>query len=145
MDKAMILGTGEELITGKVVDTNSSYIADQLFSVGVEVVAILKFGDEKERLLWAFHHAAELGNLIIGTVGLGPTADDLTTETVAQFLGRPLDLHKDIAEALKHKFALHNDMMLTGTRDSNRFPRKSRVGSPVCHSNPVAKAQRHAG
>ena len=104
MDKAVILSTGEELITGKVVDTNSSYIADKLFFLGVEVIAILKVGDNRERLLWAFHHAAELGDLIIGTGGLGPTVDDLTTETVAQFLGRPLELHEDVATALKRRF-----------------------------------------
>lgn len=92
------------MITGKVVDTNSSYIADQLFFLGVEVIAILKVGDNRERLLWAFHHAAELGDLTIGTGGLGPTVDDLTTETVARFLDRPLKLHEDVATALKRRF-----------------------------------------
>ncbi len=104
MDKAVILSTGDELITGRVVDTNSSTIADKLYSLGLEVVAILKVGDTKERLLWALRHGVELGELIIGTGGLGPTADDLTTEVVAEFLGRKLEMDENVAEALKRRF-----------------------------------------
>ena len=104
MDKVVILSTGDELITGRVVDTNSSTIADKLYSLGLEVVAILKVGDTKERLLWALRHGVELGELIIGTGGLGPTADDLTTEVVAEFLGRKLEMDENVAEALKRRF-----------------------------------------
>ncbi len=80
---AVIVSTGDELTTGKVVDTNSTFVADRLFAAGIKVVAVLKVGDDPERLLWAFGQASGLGELIIGTGGLGPTADDLTT-----FLGR---------------------------------------------------------
>ena len=62
---AVILSTGDELTTGKVVDTNSAVIADQLFSLGVKVAAVLKVGDDPNRLLWAFARASELGDLII--------------------------------------------------------------------------------
>ncbi|MGE5817144.1 MAG: molybdopterin-binding protein, partial [Deltaproteobacteria bacterium] len=79
--KVVILSTGDELTTGKVVDTNSAVIADGVFSIGLRVVAVLKVGDDREKLLWALDQARELGDLIIGTGGLGPTADDLTTET----------------------------------------------------------------
>ena len=51
IDKAIILSTGDELITGRIVDTNSAAIADRLFSAGVEVAAILKVGDDREKLL----------------------------------------------------------------------------------------------
>ncbi len=127
MDKAVILSTGEELITGKVVDTNSSYIADKLFFLGVEVVAILKVGDNRERLLWAFDHAAELGDLIIGTGGLGPTVDDLTTETVARFLGRPLELHEDVATALKRRFEDRGRPWTENNLKQAQFPEGAKV------------------
>jgi nicotinamide-nucleotide amidase len=101
---AVILSTGDELTTGKVIDTNSTFIADQLFAAGVKVAAVLKVGDEREKLLWAFHQARELGDLIIGTGGLGPTADDLTTELVAEFLGCTLMLDDTVAAGLKKRF-----------------------------------------
>jgi len=102
---AVILSTGDELTTGKVVDTNSAFIADRLFTVGVKVAAVLKVGDDREKLLWAMHQGSELGDIIIGTGGLGPTADDLTTELVAEFLGRKLITNEAVANALKQRFA----------------------------------------
>jgi nicotinamide-nucleotide amidase len=102
--KAVILSTGDELMTGRVVDTNSAYIADRLYSLGLEVVAILKVGDTKERLLGALQHGLELGELVIGTGGLGPTADDLTTEVVAEYFARPLKMDEQVAAALKRRF-----------------------------------------
>ena len=53
IEKAVILSTGDELTTGKVVDTNSTVIAEQLFSLGIKVAAVLKVGDEPDKLLWA--------------------------------------------------------------------------------------------
>ncbi|HSK31214.1 MAG TPA: molybdopterin-binding protein, partial [Candidatus Limnocylindria bacterium] len=102
---AVILSTGDELTTGKVVDTNSTFIADQLFAAGIRVAAVLKVGDDREKLRWAFRQARELGDLLIGTGGLGPTADDLTTELVAEFLGRELILDESVAASLKDRFA----------------------------------------
>jgi len=102
---AVILSTGDELTTGKVVDTNSTFIADRLFAAGVKVAAVLKVGDEREKLHWAFRQARELGDLVIGTGGLGPTADDLTTELVAEFLGCKLMLDETVAAGLKKRFA----------------------------------------
>jgi nicotinamide-nucleotide amidase len=105
IDNAVILSTGDELTTGRVVDTNSAAIADRLFAAGVEVAAVLKVGDDREKLLWAFGQARNLGDLIIGTGGLGPTADDLTTEMVGEFLGCKLKRDEAVATALKQRFA----------------------------------------
>ena len=101
---AVILSTGDELTTGKVVDTNSAFIADRLFALGIRVAAVIKVGDDREKLLWAFGQARELGDVVIGTGGLGPTADDLTTETVSEFLGVKTKLDDGVAAALKARF-----------------------------------------
>jgi nicotinamide-nucleotide amidase len=102
--RAAILSTGDELTTGKVIDTNSAFIADRLFSIGIKVAAVLKVGDDREALLWAMREAADLGEIIIGTGGLGPTEDDLTSEVVAEFLGCPLVQNEEIAAALRKRF-----------------------------------------
>lgn len=101
---AVILSTGDELLTGRVVDTNSAFIAEGLFLHGIKVSAVLKIGDERDKLLWAFERALELGDLIIGTGGLGPTADDLTTELVAEYLGRKLIPNEQVAGSLRRRF-----------------------------------------
>jgi nicotinamide-nucleotide amidase len=105
MPRAVILSTGDELTSGRVVDTNSAYIADKLYGLGFDVAAVLKVGDDRERLLWALASAVSLGEIIIGTGGLGPTSDDLTNEVVAEFLGQRLVLHQSVVEGLKQRFA----------------------------------------
>ncbi|HET7004506.1 MAG TPA: molybdopterin-binding protein, partial [Candidatus Binatia bacterium] len=104
IETAVIVSTGEELTSGKVVDTNSTFIADRLFAVGVRVAAVIKVGDDREKLLWAFSQARELGDIVVGTGGLGPTADDLTAEVVAEFLGSKTKLDEGVAAALKARF-----------------------------------------
>ena len=122
IEKAVILSTGDELITGRVVDTNSSYIADKLYGLGLEVAAVLKVGDTRERLLWALRHGLELAELVIGTGGLGPTTDDLTTEVVAEFLGRQLKMDEGVAEALRRRFASRGMEMTPNNLKQALFP-----------------------
>src|SRR5262245_29320472 len=107
IERAVVLSTGDELTTGKVVNTNSSAIADNLFAIGVEVAAVLTVSDDREKLHWALHRACELGDLVIGTGGLGPTADYLTNEVAAEFLGSQLIQDKRVAESLKRRFEAH--------------------------------------
>lgn len=122
IEKAVILSTGDELTTGRVVDTNSAYIADKLNGLGIEVVAVLKVGDTRERLLWAVKNAVELGDLVIGTGGLGPTTDDLTTEVVAEFFGRSLRMDESVAEGLKRRFAARGVEMPPNNLKQALFP-----------------------
>lgn len=103
-DIAVILSTGDELTSGKVIDTNSAAIAERLYAAGIRVAAVIKVGDDREKLIWALERARELGDLIIGSGGLGPTADDLTTEVVAEFLGRRTIQNEAVADGLKSRF-----------------------------------------
>ena len=55
--RAAILSTGDELTTGRIADTNASWIADKLFELGIDVVAIVAVGDYADRLAWAWRKA----------------------------------------------------------------------------------------
>jgi len=132
---AVILSTGDELTTGKVIDTNSAFIADRLFGAGIRVAAVLKVGDERDKLLWALAQARELGELIIGTGGLGPTADDLTTEVVAEFIGKSLVTDQSTAAALKRRFAARAIPWTANNLKQARFPE----GAAII-PNPVGSA-----
>ena len=103
--KAVVLSTGDELTTGRIVDTNASWLADKLFEIGVDLVAVLTVGDYPERLEWAWRRALELGDVVISTGGIGPTADDLTSETVAAVLGVPLVEDAPSADRIRRFFA----------------------------------------
>lgn len=135
MKSAVILSTGDELTTGKVVDTNSAMIAERLYAIGVPVAAVLKVGDDRARLVWAFEQARSLGDLIIGTGGLGPTADDLTTAVVAEFLGSPLILNETIAAALKESFRARGISWTENNLKQAYFPENA-----IIIPNPVGTA-----
>jgi nicotinamide-nucleotide amidase len=133
--RAVVLSTGDELTTGKVIDTNSSTIADCLFAAGIEVAAVLTVGDRKEKLHWAIRQGRELAELIIGTGGLGPTADDLTTEVVAEFLGCQLIQDEQVAQTLKRRFKARGIAWTPNNLKQARFPKGS-----VIVPNPVGTA-----
>lgn len=125
--RAVVLSTGDELVTGKVIDTNSAAIADHLSLLGLEIVAILKIGDDREKLAWALQRGRELGDLIIGTGGLGPTADDLTAEVVAQFLGCGLKKNEKVARSLRRRFKSRRLPWTANNLKQALFPEKSTI------------------
>jgi nicotinamide-nucleotide amidase len=127
IERAAILSTGDEITTGKVVDTNSNYIADKLVEAGVDIVTILTVGDVAERIIWAWHQAIEKADVIISTGGIGPTADDLTTELVAKVAGVDLFFSEEDADRIRRLFASLNRPMPENNLKQAHFP----VGSVI--------------
>ena len=120
--RAAILSTGDELTTGRITDTNASWIADKLFELGIDVVAILAVGDYPDRLTWAWRKAMALADVVVSTGGIGPTVDDLTTETVAEVLGVPLALDQPSVDRIRGFFAARGIDMPENNVKQARFP-----------------------
>ena len=87
-----ILSTGDEVLTGQIVDTNAAFLADQMGSLGFEVVRHTTVGDDRAMLAAAFRQLGASADVVLCTGGLGPTVDDLTTEVTAEVLGAELRL-----------------------------------------------------
>jgi len=102
--KAEIIAVGSELLTPDRLDTNSLFLTEELNRLGIEVVRKSIVGDNRDDLSAAFHEALERVELIIASGGLGPTEDDLTRETVADLLGRKLQLNKEILQYIEGRF-----------------------------------------
>lgn len=101
---AAILATGDEIVGGRTVDTNSSWLADRLAALGIDVVAFLAVADDPGRIAWAWRSAVDQADLVISTGGLGPTVDDLTSETLARVAGAQLVLDEEQAAVLREFF-----------------------------------------
>jgi competence/damage-inducible protein CinA-like protein len=122
IEKAVIVSTGDELTSGLTVDTNSNWLADKLFEIGIDLLAVITVGDDAERIRWAFERGLDLADLVIATGGLGPTADDLTTETLALTLGRELVLDQQVVEQIRQLFrSISREMPENNIRQA-RFP-----------------------
>ncbi len=122
IQRAFILSTGDELTTGKVVDTNSNYLADKLQEIGLDLAGIITVGDDPERLEWAWKTAMERADVVISTGGIGPTADDLTTETVARLTGKKLWFDNETADKMRRLFASGGRRMPENNLKQAMFP-----------------------
>jgi nicotinamide-nucleotide amidase len=127
IQRAVILSTGDEITTGKVVDSNSSYLADKLNEIGVDLIAVLTVGDVPERLEWAWKTAMAMGDVVISTGGIGPTADDLTTETVARITGKKLWRDEPSVEKMKRLFASVGRQMPENNIKQALFPETAEI------------------
>lgn len=91
---AEILCVGTELLLGDIVNTNAAYLAKELALLGIGCYYQTVVGDNPERLKASLSLALSRADIVITTGGLGPTYDDLTKETVAEYFGLPMELHK---------------------------------------------------
>src|SRR3954451_20470322 len=99
-----IICTGDEVLTGKIVNTNFSYMAQKLEDVGLGVVWETTVGDDRDTLLAAFRLAASRADAVIVNGGLGPTVDDLSQEIAAQAAGVELVLHEEWLKTMESFF-----------------------------------------
>ncbi len=109
--KAEIISIGSEITTGSVLNTNSKFIANRLLEIGIETYYHTSVDDNEDRLIKVIRTALDRVNLIITTGGLGPTADDLSKETISQALGIELESDSAMEEDLKSKFMRINQEM----------------------------------
>ncbi|WP_027125346.1 competence/damage-inducible protein A [Gelidibacter mesophilus] len=98
---AEIITIGDEILIGQIVDTNSAFIAKQLNKIGVSVYQITSVQDDREHILKSFREAEENANIIIITGGLGPTKDDITKKTIAEYFNDTLVRDDAVTENVK--------------------------------------------
>ena len=83
--KAEIITIGDEILIGQIVDNNSQWIGVELNKIGVSVYQITTIQDERQHILDALKEAQERADIVILTGGLGPTKDDITKRTIADY------------------------------------------------------------
>jgi len=122
-----ILSTGDELLTGQVVDTNSTWLMDRLWDLGVMVRRKTLVGDDRPDLLAAIRETTGRADLVVMSGGMGPTEDDLTSECVAAVLGVPLEHHAPSLAAIEERFRRFGRPMTPNNAKQARFPRGAEV------------------
>lgn len=120
---AAVVAVGSELLTPHKTDTNSLFIADGLGAIGIRLLQKLVVGDEPEGLTQALQYATRLADLVVVTGGLGPTADDVTRETVAAHFSLPLEESADVIEVMRARFAARGLEMPAINRRQAQVPR----------------------
>src|SRR5436305_9941619 len=127
-----IICTGDEVLTGKIVNTNFSYMAQKLEDVGLSVRWGTTVGDDRDTLLAAFLHAGERADAVIVNGGLGPTVDDLSQEIAAQAAGVDLVLHEEWLEKMESFFSRRARTMPPNNRKQAMLPATAEmIDNPV--------------
>ncbi len=103
--RAEVIAVGSEMLTPTHVDTNSLFITERLNELGIDLQGKGIAGDDRDVLKAIVSDSLARTDLLILTGGLGPTDDDLTREVVADVIGRPLEYHAHIFEAIEMRFA----------------------------------------
>ena len=109
---AEIITIGDEILIGQVVDTNSAWMAQKLNEAGISVKQISSVSDDRQHILDALQLAAQRADLIILTGGLGPTKDDITKKTLAEYFNTGLRCDEISLENVKNIFAKYKRPML---------------------------------
>ena len=122
-----ILATGDELLTGQVVDTNSAWLMDRLWDLGVMVRRKTLVGDDRQDILAALAEITARAELVVMSGGLGPTEDDLTSECVAAALGAPLEEDAASLEEIRRRFERLGRTMTPNNAKQARFPRGATI------------------
>ncbi len=120
---AEVLSIGNEVISGRILDTNAQWLSRRLEEVGYRVRFHTAVGDDAEDLIEAFRRAAGRVDLVVATGGLGPTEDDLTRDALAAAFHLPLEINVEALDQIRALFARRNRVMPQRNELQARFPR----------------------
>ena len=130
-----VICTGDEVLTGKIVNTNFSYISQKLEDFGLSVRWETTVGDDRESLLLAFQLAGQRADAVIVNGGLGPTIDDLSQEIAAEAAGVGLVLSEQWLARMEDYFRRRSRVMPPNNRKQAMLP----AGAEVV-DNPIGTA-----
>jgi nicotinamide-nucleotide amidase len=127
-----ILCTGDEILTGKTINTNYSHMARRLGDAGLTVHWGTTVGDDRESLLTAFRQAGERADAVIVNGGLGPTVDDLSQEVAAEACGVPLVLSEHWMKRMEESYARRGRVMPPNNKKQALLPAKAEfIDNPI--------------
>lgn len=125
--QASIIIIGDEILLGKVTDTNSGSIARMLDPAGWQIREIVTIGDERTAIADAVNRALEHSQLVITTGGLGPTKDDITKSVLTDIFGGELQVNHEVTENIRRVFALRGLTLNALTEAQALVPSSCRV------------------
>ncbi len=124
---AEIICVGTELLLGDILNSNSQFLAKELASLGIAHYYQTVVGDNPERIKQVLEIAVGRSQLLLFTGGLGPTPDDLTVETIADYFGVPLLERPEIIADIEHKFAQRGRTMSKSNRKQALIPEGAEI------------------
>ncbi len=124
---AEIITIGDEILIGQIVDTNSAWMAGELNNAGIRIKQISSVSDDRQHILTALDEASRRADIILITGGLGPTKDDITKKTIADYFGVKMVENTEALNNVKEIFAKYNRPLLEVNRQQAQVPENCEV------------------
>ena len=124
---AEIITIGDEILIGQIVDTNSAWMAQQLNNIGIRVKQISSVSDDREHILAALVNARDRADIILITGGLGPTKDDITKKTIAEYFNVKLVENQEALDNVMDIFARYSRPLLEVNKLQAQVPENCEV------------------
>ncbi len=125
--RAYILSTGDEVLLGDIVDTNSSFLCRSLKDMGIEVDKIIAVGDSVDTISANIKDISEHTDICLVTGGLGPTKDDMTALACSKAADDTLELKSDALESMKSYFKLRGFKFTSDNEKQAKLPSKAKM------------------
>ncbi len=133
---AEILSTGDEVMLGDLVDTNSAYLCDRLKQLGIVVSQITARGDDIEAVKETVLKISLRAGICLVTGGLGPTSDDITAQACARAADQPLKMHPQAYETMKTYFDRRGFVLTPENEKQAMLPAAAGVLENTCGTAP---------
>ncbi len=140
---AVLISIGDELVTGRTVDTNSAWLAGRLTALGITILAHETVGDDRAEIRHAIDEAARRADWVLVTGGLGPTLDDLTRQALAEAMDAPLELRQAFVDQIADMFRRFGKTMPEQNKVQAMFPVGSKAIANTCGTAPGIQARLH--
>ncbi|HEU5226604.1 MAG TPA: competence/damage-inducible protein A [Ktedonobacteraceae bacterium] len=130
--RAEIISCGTELLLGHITDTNATYLAQSLPTLGIDLYFVSEVGDNLGRIVETLQRAWQRSDLIIMTGGLGPTEDDLARESISALLGETMQVDPDLEATLRARFAhMRAPMPERNLKQASLIPAAQSLPNPI--------------
>ena len=125
--KCEIISVGDELLIGQTINTNASWLGEQLNNLGFTIAHGLVISDQKKDIVNALSQAENRSDIVLITGGLGPTNDDITKHTLTEYFNTTLELDKEIEQNIIDYFTNRNLPILQTNKDQALIPKACQV------------------
>ena len=125
--RCSVVAVGTELLLGQIVDTNSSWLGEQLAAAGIDSLFQVKVGDNLARIVATLRSTLEQADAIIICGGLGPTHDDITREAIAEIMGVELEMNDEVALVIEQLFTSRGRRMPQNNLRQAMVPKGAKI------------------
>ncbi len=135
--KAEVVTIGDEILYGQITDTNTQWMSAELDKIGIKTIRKSSIGDDKQEILSLLSESLKRADIVLITGGLGPTKDDITKKTIAEFFDDHLELNPVALEMVKAIFEKFGREVTEINRQQAMLPSKctfipNAVGTAPC-------------